>query len=175
MNYFTNVWFNTSKLVDFGIEKGWNFKQAFVGYFIACLSVFISVPKLDFLGNAGFILYPIIALVFAVILSYIVPAVFFFIGKIWKGKRTFRDYRIIFGLSLIPEIINLIYKSFSYAILDDPEKENGILTLLITVISVRILTIGIAKTQKFSYDIALLNVLLPSIIFGLIYVSLYYI
>lgn len=175
MNYFTNVWFNTAKLADYGIEKGWNFNKAFLGYFIAGLSVFISLPKLDLVGNWGFLFYPIISFIFAVVFSYVGPAIFYFIGNIWIAQRSFKDYRAVMGLSLYPEVLNLVYHAFSYVVLDDPEKENGILTLLITLLSVRILTIGIAKTQKFSYGLALLNVLLPSIIVGLVYVSLYYI
>lgn len=105
-------------------------------------------------------------LVFSVILPSITRA----FGKIWGGQATMRQMANVYSLSLIPHLILLINQIALFAAGQDPTLDNvnaGVDTIL-RLWTIALLVFGVSRVQKFSYGIALLNVLITYVPFILI-------
>lgn len=111
------------------------------------------------------ILFVSISIIYWLLIKYFLPWVLWKFGQIWNGKGAIVQFRTLISLALVPNII-LETISVYYQILDlkfDLVTFNTpqIFVLIISVIYFRILVIGIAKIQRFTYGLALLNLLLP--------------
>lgn len=107
------------------------------------------------------------------LIGYLMPSLIKLFGRIWKGKATLRQLANVCSLSFIPSGLVLIHQIVHFSIGIDPylAQVNQGMHFLLWLWSLRLLIIGVAKVQKFSYGMALLNIFvgfLPLLIIGLL-------
>lgn len=110
------------------------------------------------------------------ILGLIMPGLVKLVGRIWNGASTMRQMVNVYSISSIPLGLALIYQLMIFAFGQDPllEQVNSGLTYLLWLWSFGLLILGVSKTQRFNYGMALLNILLsylPILIIGLLWSS----
>ena len=111
-----------------------------------------------------------------VFLGHIQPWFIKLIGKIWNGQATKKQIANVNALSSIPYVLILIYQIILLFVGKEPLRDliNPIFSFIIWILGMRILIIGISLAQRFSYGIALLNLLisiLPLIILRLLLIN----
>lgn len=89
------------------------------------------------------------------------------IGQLWKGQASRNKIANVNSLSIIPYCLVLLYQLILLIQWQEPLINEGI-HYLIWLLSFRILVMGVAMVQKFSYGLALLNILLSLLPFGLL-------
>lgn len=176
MNPYINIWFKTRKTIDDKIQSNWVHDYGFTPYLIYGLTLAIETySDLLFLKfNTILILIIAIALGFvsAIITRAIGVNILFYIGKIWKGKASKSEIDTVLSLSLIPNILVSSYLVLAMALSFGEVmtfKENNIIVLVMYFFGLRILIFGIARVQKFSYGLAVLNIFVPQLIIVFIY------
>lgn len=107
------------------------------------------------------------------ILGFIMPGLVKLVGRIWNGESTMRQMVNVYSISSIPYGLLLIYQIMLFAIGEDPllDRLNGGLSYIVWLWSFALLIIGISQIQRFSYGMALLNILisyLPILISGIL-------
>ncbi len=166
--YFT-IWFRPVKTIDSILSNRIAFDYRIPILLAAISENFDNKISEEFgFGLIGSIL---ILLIF-VGLGYFIIAHFFpwwvlKIGKIWNGKSKLKDMQIIFGLANIPISLILIYQLlglFLGEIISKVDVNYG-LQVILWIFFIRILIIGIAKTQGFTYGMAIVNMALSIIPF----------
>ncbi len=110
------------------------------------------------------------------ILGFIMPGLVKLVGRIWNGESTMRQMVNVYSLSSIPFGLLLIFQLILFALFalgKDPllERVNTGLSYILWLWSFGLLIIGISKIQRFSYGMALLNILisyLPVFVIGIL-------
>ena len=107
------------------------------------------------------------------ILGLAIPGMILVFGRIWKGQATMRQLANVCSISYIPFCVIFINQLVLITI-----GENGALDLVnqgvllvLWIWSFSLLVVGVAVVQRFSYGLALLNILisdLPFLIIGLL-------
>ncbi len=178
MNPYYNSWFNARKIIDEKLKSDWVSDHGFIPYLIYGLnSSLLQASDLLFLGsNLSFIVVALVIIAvgffYAIVIRVIAVNAVYFTGKLWKGQASKNEIDTVVSLSFIPYLIVLIY-SVAITIASKGDifivSENGILTWIVYIFSLRILIFGIARVQKFSYGLSLLNAWLPQLIIIVIY------
>lgn len=106
-------------------------------------------------------------------LGFIIPSLIRLSGKIWKGESTLRKMVNVCSLSFLPFSFILLYQVSFFSFGGDPKVDslNYGVVYLFWLWSFGLLIIGVAKTQRFTYGVAFLNILisyLPFLILGLL-------
>jgi hypothetical protein len=146
----------------------WSANQAWFPYILFGLNIaFGAIPRYWDTIDIFVILIIIVGGCFLGALYRLLQVnIIYFCGKIWHGKASTNEIDNVVALSLIPEILIsihlagrfIIYGGEGTGVATDP-----LLEFVCFLISMRILLIGLAKVQKFSYGLALLNVVLPAL------------
>ncbi|MFT7239360.1 MAG: hypothetical protein ACI93L_003461 [Cyclobacteriaceae bacterium] len=107
------------------------------------------------------------------ILGFIMPGLIKLVGRIWNGESTMRQMVNVYSISSIPYGLILIYQIALFAIGEDPliDRVNAGFSYMQWLWSFTLLIIGISQIQRFSYGMALLNILiryLPILMIGIL-------
>jgi len=107
------------------------------------------------------------------VMALVIPGMIKLFGKIWKGPATMRQLVNVCSLAYIPFsliVIHQIILTIAGGTGGMDDVNQGI-SYILWLWSFGLLIIGVAKVQRFSYGMALLNILisdLPFILIGLI-------
>ncbi|MEQ8531750.1 MAG: YIP1 family protein [Imperialibacter sp.] len=107
------------------------------------------------------------------ILGLITPGLIRLFGRIWRGPATMRQLVNVCSISFIPFGLTLINQLTLFAVGQEPtlDNVNGGIIYTLSIWCFGLLVIGVSKVQRFSYGMALLNILisdLPLLIIGLL-------
>jgi len=172
--YYT-IWFSPTKTIIGVLSKQIKFRH----HLPILIAVISSALGSDIIKMLGFgIVDSILTLIaFSVLvyigIGYLLPWWIMTIGKIWKGNAKFIEIQIVFGLAYIPTLFILIYQLIHLSIgvfLADTEV-NYAIRFIVAIFYFRTIIIGIAKTQGFTYGLAIINLIvsvIPLIIIRLI-------
>ena len=105
--------------------------------------------------------------------SFIFPGLFWVTAKLWKGPATMRQLVNVYSISSIPYSLILINQLAQFLVggTGASEQVNAGIQAILWLWFFSYLIIGVATVQRFSYGMALLNILLsqlPFLIIGLI-------
>lgn len=173
-----SIWIRPRKTFDSLAQRGDknNINNNVIFFLVSMSAGFSSANDINkiFEGNYYF------ALVFALILSGIVGLIFintlitysiWGISKLFEGKATKNQIRLVLAYSLVPNLIPLIIGLILIVpaiILNNIELityQNPTTTIIIWIFTIRILLIGLAFFNKYSYGYAILTIIIPSVIF----------
>ncbi len=161
--YFT-IWFRPVRTINNVLSDRIDFNFRFPILFAAISMAFgneIS-EEFGFGFTASFIILLLLTGLTYTISAYFSPWWIMKIGKIWNGKSKFKDLQLVFGLAYIPITLILIYQLLSLSlgdIISDAEVNYGI-QVVVWIFYIRILIIGIAKSQGFTYGLAIVNLVI---------------
>lgn len=178
-----SIWFRPRKTFDSLAQRG-DKNNANINVIFFLISMSAGFP----LANDFKIIFEInyyVALVFALILSglsglLILNTLFTYsiwgVSKLFEGKATKYQIRLVLAYSLVPNLIPLISGLILIVpavVLNDIElitNQNPIATFIIWIFTTRIILIGLAFFNKYSYGYALLNIIIPiGILQGILY------
>ena len=180
MNPYTSIWFKPKQTFQHFFESD----ERAPLYFLPILVIGISMT-LDIAPEIGALYaedYPfwiyLLALPIGIGVSYLVIGLVFpgltrAFGKIWGGKATLRQMTNVYSLAFIPFLIIVVNQLALLITGQEPTMENinaGVDAIL-RLWTLALLVFGVSQIQKFSYGIALLNVLIthaPFVIISLI-------
>ena len=161
--YFT-IWFSPAKTINNILSNRINYKFRLPILIAAISTAFGNDISKEFgFGLTGSILI----LLMLTGLVYLTSAYFFpwwimKTGKIWKGKSKFKDLQLVFGLAYIPITLILIYQLLRLSLGDyiSNAQVNYTIQVIVWIFYIRILIIGIAKSQGFTYGMAIINLII---------------
>jgi hypothetical protein len=165
--FWRDIWYNPIHLTDSIKDTDWVKKWGIWLYLLTGLTEsFQYAMTVDFDLSGKLTVMFIVGTFYILILRFISINAIYFIGKLWDGQATKRQIDTVIALGLTPEIfkfLNLIISLFSN--IDNVENAsiNPGLFFVCAILSIRLLIIGIARIQKFTYGFAILNVILPQI------------
>ena len=111
----------------------------------------------------GFIGLTLFVMALLWILIYVFIWMHLFVGKILRGRAKMKQMITVFAIALIPNLVLLSFH-LGYKLatknLGEAYDPPSILSIIIWIISLRILVVGISKAQQFSYGRAILNIFL---------------
>ena len=183
MKPILSIWFKPKETFDLlleNINKDNNYLLIFYGIALTIAIPAVLVEKSLFeLG----IIY-LISLIFlgsfigGLMLQYIWVYIFWIFGKILQGKADQKQIRVVLAYSILPFIfksfimlLRVIIKFGTEFSFKDIVLFDNLTNFILAVLYLRFFVIGLSKVQKFSYGYALINILLPIIILGvLIYI-----
>ncbi len=134
MNPYLSIWFNTTKTIDAVILNKVKFNFVLP---ILLAGVSSAIGSQSVIFNLDNLIESIASSLIIIFLTFLAATYFFpwairMTGKIWKGNASFKQLQTIFGLSQIPVILVLSLQLLN-------------------------LIIGVSKVQKFSYGLAIVN------------------
>ncbi|RED96029.1 YIP1 family protein [Marinoscillum furvescens] len=108
------------------------------------------------------------------ILGILNPWLMNLIGKIWKGEASTSELANVHSLAGIPFCLMLTYQLFLLLIRAEPTLANinAGFQYVLWIVGFRLLVIGVSVAQKFSYGMALLNILMAYLPYVIIRLSL---
>ncbi len=183
MNPYQTIWLNPKKTFTNFVVNNESQSLYAVPIIIMGLSFGLDLtPKIsglfddEFMWWILFITIPGGIGISFLILGLILPGLVKFVGQIWNGESTMRQIVNVYSISSIPYGLILIYQLLLLTNDQDPlfERVNAGLSYIIWLWSFGLLIIGISKIQRFSYGMALLNILLsylPILILGILRTS----
>ena len=175
--YFT-IWFNPKTTIDNILTEKVRFRY-YTPILLAVMSGFLGTIT-DITAVFDELLYALVSGVIFIALGYLalsrlLPWLIHRAGRIWNGKSNIHELRVIVGLAQVPVCLVLIEQCIFLLFGElkaDWEVNIGI-HWLVWVFYMRILIIGVARTQGFSYGIAFLNLIigvLPVFVIRLMFV-----
>ncbi len=169
MNPLLSVWFNAGKTIDYYESRGWDEKLNNIIFFIVGLTVALDILLLDSINTPTklLVLAPL-AILIGGLLKFTLPRVLKLIGRIWKGNAELTSITGVVALSFVPHGFLFIYKALSLMAYSEPRVLLS-LEYVVWLFEIKILIVGIARVQRFTYVIAALNIFLPSIIVTILY------
>ncbi len=170
--YFT-VWFSTKTTIDNILTKQVKFRY-YAPILLAVMSSFLGSIK-DIIAVFDELLYALIPGVIFILLGYLglsrlLPWLMSQAGRIWDGKSNIHELRVVIGLAQVPVCLVLI-EQCTFLFLGELKaywEVNIGIQWLAWIFYTRILIIGIARTQGFSYGIAFLNLVISVLPFFVI-------
>ncbi|QCK16563.1 Yip1 family protein [Mangrovivirga cuniculi] len=180
---YKNIWLSPGQ--TFEELKGRSYLKSI---FIVPFIILGLVYGLDFtpalsniFGGENKLLSWIMSLAFGLIFTFfwlglVLPGLIKLVGNFWNGPATFRQLINICSIAFIPYTFIIFYQLALLAFGKEPslDQVNSVLDYLLRLWSFILLVIGVSRVQKFSYKIALVNILLcylPLILVELIRVS----
>jgi len=136
---------------------------------------FSAIPKINEFFGGDYLLVMIFTvigfgLLGLVLWYYVFSFVFWGISKLFQGKATQNEVKLAIALSFVPNLIHLLISVIMIIpaiILSDIgliNYQNTITTVVLWIFSIRILIIGLAYFNKYSYGYAILTIILPGIV-----------
>jgi len=180
MNPYQTIWLNPKRTFnDFVVN---NESQSLFALPIIIMGLSLGLdltPQINALFDDEFVWWILLITIPAgigtafLILGFIMPGLVKLVGRIWNGQSTMRQMVNVYSISSIPFGLLLIYQLLLFAIGEDPllDRVNAGLSYVLWLWSFGLLIIGISKIQRFSYGMALLNILLsylPIFIIGIL-------
>lgn len=167
MNVYKNIWLSP-KLTFEEISKHTQSVYLLPLIIIGFVFSFDLVGKIDGLLGEGSFLWSLLITIPAgmavsfLVFALIVPGLVRLFGKIWKGAATMKQLINVCSVAFIPYSLILIYQVILFAFGQEPslDQVNGGINYILYLWSFGLLVVGVAKVQKFSYGMALLNILL---------------
>lgn len=176
MNPYISIWFNTKKTIDEKLKSDWIYDHGLIPYLLYGLNSSIEIYSDLLFLDVNTILIIIIAIAIGFISALFTRAIglnaLFYFGKIWKGKASKREIDTVLSLSFIPNIIVSSYLVIAVIVSRGDAiglSANNIIVLVAYFFSMRILILGLARVQKFSYGLAILSIFLPQLLLLIIY------
>ena len=180
MNIYKTIWIAPKKtLEEFGSKNVNNslfFLPLIFTGFIFAFDISSDISKVFEMKNSFLSL--LFSLPIGIGLAFlgfalIIPWLINLFGKIWKGSSTMRQMVNVCSISLIPLNLLLVNQIVLFVFGYEPslEQVNAGLYYILSFWAFALLIIGVSSVQKFSYVIALLNILisyLPLLIIGLL-------
>jgi len=177
MSPYKTIWYAPKRAFEDFFEKDEKKPIYFFPFLISGLSMGISLAADT--GNLFGDMTPILTALAMISIGIggiylafglILPGLTKFFGSIWKGKSTLRQMTNVYAISLIPHCIILTYQVALFISGKEPTHDNINVGLdyLIHLWTLGLLTLGVAKVQRFSYGFALVNVVLAHIPFIII-------
>jgi hypothetical protein len=171
---YISVWFQPKKTVEKILNNEIEFTHQ-IPIILVGFAVFIG--QLNDPKRLGFI-FPYLVMVFGIVFMYLflaqlMPWLLIKAGKLWNGTADFKQMQKVVALAQVPIVVIVIYQLIflMFGQIVDFDDVNYALLFIQWVFSIRILLVGIAKVQNFSYGFALLNFvfsILPFIILRLL-------
>ena len=166
--YFT-VWFSPTKTINDVLSDEIKFSFHYPIIVLAISASFGDDISKEFgFGLFGsFLVLLLLTSLFYLIIAFFIPWWILKAGNLLKGKSKLKDLRIVFGLASIPFTLTLAYQLLSLSIGNylNYEEVKYPIQFIVWIFYIRTLIIGIAKSQKFSYGFAIVNLFISSIPF----------
>jgi hypothetical protein len=164
-NPYLTVWFNTKETIQRILTGQVKFNYS-IPILLTVFSGFIGTIK-DITMVFGDPFYALIPGVIFIVLGYLAlsrlfPWLIKKTGLIWNGGSNIHELRVIIALAQIPVILILLEQivfMFFGELRADWQVNIGI-QWLVWIFYMRILIIGVARTQGFNYGIAFLNLVI---------------
>jgi len=180
MNPYQTIWLNPKRTFEDFVVKN-ETQSLFVAPIIILGFIFglNMTPDINAIIDDEFVWWSLLITMPAgigiafLVFGFIMPGLVKLVGRIWKGESTMRQMVNVYSISSIPYGLLLIYQLLLFVSGEDPlvEKVNAGYSYILWLWSFALLIIGISKIQRFSYKMALLNILLsylPIIIIGIL-------
>ncbi len=179
MNPYQTIWLNPKQtFTDFVVN---NESQSLFALPIIILGLSWGLdlmPEINAILSDEFVWWSLLITIPAgigtafLLLGFIIPGLVKLVGRIWKGASTMRQMVNVYSISSIPIGLLLIYQLILFTTGEDPslDRVNAGLSYILWLWSFGLLIIGVSKIQRFSYKMALLNILLsylPILIIGI--------
>lgn len=172
MNPFKEIWFNTGKCVDHFLTKE---NQRFYIEVLPLIEGF-ALGLVEFLETDDpfryFFLITRLAVTF-LFLRFVFPWLLMVTGKLINAQGRIKEFRIILGLSSIPYVLDIFYVTLALVIPGDHAYRYALFDWIIWICVWRVIIIGIAKIKRISYEFALMNVVIPSLLIIILYLVLH--
>lgn len=179
-----SIWINTKKTFQFLETRGDKENGAMVNTFFFFSSMVVVSPNSFemqrimggnyYIGLLVFILMS--GLMGVTFCHYIFSYVIWGIGKLFKGKSTIENTRMVLACSLIPNVLLLVVGLIlliAAIILDNKGLigySHPIASFILCIFTLKIMVVGLRYFNKYSYLFAILTVITPILmILGLIY------
>lgn len=180
MDPYRTIWFAPKRT----FENFFQDEKKHPVYFLPILIMGVSfaISQTSEIGNlfgedssvwTSLIMMPLSIGIVYLVFGLVLPSLTRLFGIIWKGQASMRQMVNVYSISLIPYAILLIYQIILFVSGNEPTRYNvnaGI-DYILRLWSFVLIIIGVAKIQRFSYGMSLLNVLityLPFIIIALL-------
>jgi len=180
-----SIWIKPKKTFEYLINLDYvklcnklDITLAFIALSLIIQSMSRDIHKTLDLGFGYLIIMGIISLIFGFLfLKYVYAYILLLFSKLFQGKADITKIRIALTYALVPLLINLII-SLGLIISSIVTKNVELLSyqipityFVLGIISLRILVIGLAYFNKYSYGYSLMTVLIPV---GFIQLVMYY-
>jgi hypothetical protein len=177
MKPILSIWIKPLKTFDFLAQREEGKNHINLIFFLVSMTAgFSSANDLYklFEGNyfvaliAGLILFGLFGLLF---LNTLFTYSIFWFSKLFQGKASKSQIRLVIAYSLIPNLIHLIIGLILIVPATKTNNielityQNPITTVVLWIFSIRILLFGLAFFNKYSYGYALLTIIIPAAIF----------
>jgi len=183
MTFLLNIFYKTRQTFE-TVEERISSKQLNLILLITAFSLAVQSVMRDFsslkqqsFGTVFLMLVFTTAFLFLAF-KYAYPWLFWKISKLFAGKASLKQMRIVVAFALLPALIFLLIYTVLTGIAifyRSPEilSYNSSITLLVvSLITFRIAIIGLSYYNKYSYGYALLTLLIPTTIIQLIFLVL---
>jgi hypothetical protein len=168
MNPCVAIWTKPRATIDYVASRRWGGGAQFLPFAlvgingVATEDFLLFLPIENFATAALFIV--LVGSLIGVLVSLIWTRILHLSGKIWNGRASIRSVEKVFALAFVPEIIITIHWiSMALANPNHDIQPNvySPLYFICNIITWRIMLIGLARTQKFSYGTAIVSIFLP--------------
>lgn len=115
-----------------------------------------------------------------VILTTLTTFVIWGLSRLFEGKATMDQIRLVIAYSMIPNLISLIFgmSMIGLALIKSDYDligyKNMITTIVLWIFTIRIIITGLMYFNKYSYGYAILTIFIPPVIFTLILIMIKY-
>lgn len=178
-----DIFFKTRQTFD-SVDDQFSSKQLNLIFLVCSFSVAVQSVLKDFAGldnQAFWYLFLLLAFTTGFLFAafkYAFSWLYWKISRLFKGKASLKQTRIVVAYALIPALIFL----FIYALLtglaifyrspDVFSRASSITQLVVVLLTLRIAVIGLAHVNKFSYFYGLLVFLIPTVVLQLLYLGI---
>lgn len=172
MNPFQTIWLNPKRTFDYFVTN--NEDQSLFATPLILLGVSsgldISTDLVNDIGSKWASLLAGIPLGIGLsffIMAFVIPGMIKLFGRIWKGPATMRQLVNVCSIAYIPFCLILIHQIALLLVGEagTSEQVNQGISYTLWLWSFGLLIIGVAKVQRFSYGMALLNILISDLPF----------
>lgn len=188
MKPIISIWINTKKTFQFLETKDNESNSLMITLMFFLSGMLAGFPNsfdmyLLIGGNyylSLFVTLIVFGLVGLAFYNYLFSFVFLGVCRIFKGKAPIDQIRLVYAYSLIPNLIVLLISILMIipaVVLDDKSLigySHPIANIVLWIVTLKIMVIGLAYFNKFSYLFAALTVLIPvGVFWGIVYVLKY--
>lgn len=170
-NPYLSTWFRPSETLNKILTRQIKFNYR-IPILLSAISMFLGELSGNMDLGVGFaiILFFIGLILYYLFLTKLIPWLIIKIGLIWGGKSGHEEMVLVIGLAQVPVLLilleQIIFLGFGKIIPDT--SVNILIQWIAWIFYLRILIIGIAKVQGFTYSMALLNIAITFLPFLLI-------
>jgi hypothetical protein len=188
MRPIISIWTKTKKTFQFLEERDDENNSSMINvlFFLSAMTVgFPNSFDIHRIIGGNYYLSLVVSLIVSglvgvTIYSYVFSYIILGVSRLFKGKASIERIRLVFACSLIPNLIILLVglvMIIPALILDDKSLigySHPIANYILWIVTIKIMVVGLAHFNKYSYLFAVLTVLIPiafvqGLIFGLKY------